>query len=152
MTKKISSADIFILNKDGSRLGPYPATFIGNTFIINEKGVILESDTKVIKSLPDGKETIFYTCKPDFYNINIPLTGRRYELSEKNCTNSRKYKSNNSHKDNDFSIIEKKQLRKNINNMYKLIEKCSANQNDKNIAIMLLNKFIESNLISKNYR
>lgn len=146
--------DAFIIKPDGSRLGPYKATFAGGTVIIDDKMADIDDGDQVMRLLPSGKEEIKHINQCNFYDTSIGGYGPHYQLKVKPVPSTESYTvkhqtinvgSNSNVQIGDHNRME---FRENIQNLINTIEKSSASEPEKEEAKGLLKKFLEHPLVT----
>lgn len=146
--------EAYILKPDGSRLGPYKATFAGETVIVDDKMADIDDGDQVMRLLPSGKEELKYINQCTFFNKGIAGYGPHYQLKVKPVPSKDSYTlkhqtinvgSNSNVQIGDHNRME---FRENIQNMINTIEKSSASAAEKEEAKGLLKKFLEHPLVT----
>lgn len=66
--------------RDGQVLGPYEATFAGNTIIIADRMADVESGDTILRSLPNGKQERSVVTEVTFFNRAIGNLGPHYQV------------------------------------------------------------------------
>lgn len=147
--------EAFILKPDGSRLGPYQATFAGNTVIVNDKMADIDDGDQVMRILPSGKEEVKHINQCNFYDTSIGGYGPHYQLKVKPVPTAESYtvknqtiNINGSHSNVQIGDHNRIEFRNNIQNLISTIDKSGASEAEKEEAKNLLVKFLEHPLVN----
>lgn len=151
----LKKEEAFILKPDGRRLGPYMATFAGNTVIVDDKLADIDDGDQVMRLLPSGKEEIKHINQCNFFDTKIAGYGPHYQLKVKPVpsTDSYSVKHQTIHINGSNSNVQigdhnRMEFRENIHNLINTIEKTEASNEEKEEARGLLKKFLEHPLVN----
>lgn len=79
----LKNEDAMIEKANGDVIGPYKASFAGDTIIINNSLADVEEGDTVLRRLPNGKDERSVVTKATFYNTGIGSFGPHYQIKFK---------------------------------------------------------------------
>lgn len=148
---RLPEEDAIILKPDGSRKGPYKATFAGGTVFINDAKADVSDDDIVIRVLPNGNEEQKSISQATFYSTGIGGRGPHFQLkvgSARKIAPPQPSQLYNIHSSNvQIGNNNRQEIQSNISALIDLIDNAQTSQHEKDTAKSLLKKFIEHPLV-----
>ena len=76
----LKSEDARIEKANGDVIGPYKASFAGNTIILDDPKADVEEGDTILRQLPNGKDERNFVTEATFFNTGVGRRGPHYQV------------------------------------------------------------------------
>lgn len=76
----LKSEDARIEKANGDVVGPYKASFAGNTIILDDPKADVEEGDTILRQLPNGKDERSFVTEATFFNTGVGRRGPHYQI------------------------------------------------------------------------